>query len=253
MDNQELLKALRNQITDLDALLRELSKSSEIASIDADLFLQKIRDLYAQAKSLGQALPSKVPVPEQAKAPVPVKERVQEFIPTPTPAAPVKETAPITPDPDPAPAPAFASRPAPEPKTAETPQRTITQAAAREAQPAPVPPAVGPSQTPRLGEKLRPQNEAVNEIYGKAKSAGKSTSNLQPVSDIFIAIGLNDRFLFTRELFNNDSVLFKSTITTLNNLQNFEAAVEFVKKEFKWNEEDPVTEQFMHLVKRRYI
>ena len=104
-----------------------------------------------------------------------------------------------------------------------------------------------------LVEKIKPGTEAVNEIYGKAKTAEKSHGNAQPVSDILIAIGLNDRFYFTRELFNNDSDLFKTTITALNKLPDFDEARNYVKNEFGWEEENTTVELFMQIVKRRYL
>lgn len=147
-----------------------------------------------------------------------------------------------TPAPKPVPIPAPAPVPAPVPAPAPAPATiTPTPGTAKKLQ-----------ATTRLADKIKP-SEAVNEIYGKAKSAGKTAENLQPVSDILIAIGLNDRFFFTRELFNNDSVLFKSTITALNNLPNLEKAQEYINEKFNWTDDDSIAEQFMQIVKRRYI
>lgn len=221
MDKNELLKALHIQIKEMDAMLKDFASTNTVASIDVDVFLASIRKLYVKAKMLETA---EVLSPEPTPAPKPVPIP----IPAPTPApAPVQAPAPV-PAPVPAPAPAPATI-TPTPGTAKKMQATT-----------------------RLADKIKP-SEAVNEIYGKAKSAGKTAENLQPVSDILIAIGLNDRFFFTRELFNNDSVLFKSTITALNNLPNLAKAQEYINEKFNWTDDDSIAEQFMQIVKRRYI
>lgn len=217
MDKNELLKALHIQIKEMDAMLKDFASTNPVVSIDVDVFLASIRKLYDKAKMLETA---EVLSPEPTPAPKPVP------IPAPVP-APVPAPAPVqAPVPTPAPAPATIT---PTPGTAKKLQATT-----------------------RLADKIKP-SEAVNEIYGKAKSAGKTAENLQPVSDILIAIGLNDRFFFTRELFNNDSVLFKSTITALNNLPNLEKAQEYINEKFNWTDDDSIAEQFMQIVKRRYI
>lgn len=222
MEKKELLNALHNQITELDAMLRKFAQADDIATIDIDLFLAKMRSLYDEAKMLDN-------VRLLAAAPqVPTPESKPLFVPPPA-SPPV-----ATPEPVPPPAP----KPVPEPVPAPAPK--------------PVRASVPKPDAPRLGEKLKPTTEAVNEIYGKAKSASKTAVNTQPVPDIFVAIGLNDRFFFTRELFNDNTALFKSTISTLNNLTDFEAAKSHIESEFDWPEEDATVTQFMQIVKRRY-
>lgn len=203
MDKNELVKALHIQITEMEAMLRDFASSKTVASIDTDIFLSRIRNLYEKAKMLEKL---------KTQAPEPAPQ-----IPAPTP----------SPAPEPAPTPAPAPSPTPEP-------------------------APESHSTTRLSDIIQP-TEGVNEIYGKAKSAGNTAENLQPVSDILVAIGLNDRFVFTRELFNNDSLLFKSTITALNNLPSLTVAQAYIKEEFNWKEENTTAMQFMQIVKRRYI
>lgn len=142
--------------------------------------------------------------------------------------------------------------PKPEPKLEPKPEPKPEPQPEPEPAPKPKPPEPKAASQP-LGERIKPQQEAVNEIYGKAKATSKSTSNTQPISDILIAIGLNDRFLFTRELFNNDSALFKSTLTRLNGMSGFDEAMQYLKDHFSWNWEDHHTEHFLQIVKRRFL
>jgi hypothetical protein len=73
----------------------------------------------------------------------------------------------------------------------------------------------------------------------------------QPISSIKGAIGLNDRFLFTRELFGNDSTRYESTIDYLDQSANILEAIEFLEKNFQWTKND-ASLKFMDLVKRRF-
>jgi len=79
----------------------------------------------------------------------------------------------------------------------------------------------------------------------------ESKIKAQPISNIKGAIGLNDRFIFTRELFGNDSTRYESTIDKLDELANILEAVEFLEKNFQWTRND-ASLKFMDLVKRRF-
>lgn len=72
-----------------------------------------------------------------------------------------------------------------------------------------------------------------------------------PVTNIMGAIGINDRFLFTRELFTNDSKKFEGTVNHLDQLNNFIEAIEYLEANFKWTKND-ASLKFMELLKRRF-
>jgi hypothetical protein len=73
----------------------------------------------------------------------------------------------------------------------------------------------------------------------------------KPVTNIKNAIGLNDRFLFARELFSNDIKSFENTIDQLDRLNNFLEAIDFLEKNFQWTKNE-ASLKFMDLVKRRF-
>jgi len=72
-----------------------------------------------------------------------------------------------------------------------------------------------------------------------------------PISNLRSAIGLNDRFLYTRELFENDSSKFDLTVDTIDQLSSFLEAIEYLEKNFKWTKNENSL-KFMDLVKRRF-
>ncbi|MCF8361243.1 MAG: hypothetical protein K9G70_01335 [Prolixibacteraceae bacterium] len=73
----------------------------------------------------------------------------------------------------------------------------------------------------------------------------------KPVTSVKKAIGLNDRFMFTRELFNNDSGKFNSTVEAIDNANDLVEAVEYLEKNCEWPKNE-TSLKFMDLVKRRF-
>ena len=75
----------------------------------------------------------------------------------------------------------------------------------------------------------------------------------KPVSDIRKAIGINDRFLYQRELFKGQVELFNQTLDQLNGMDSYESASRFLHTNFKWEEGNEVAESFLNIVKRLFI
>ena len=72
-----------------------------------------------------------------------------------------------------------------------------------------------------------------------------------PLKSLKEGLNLNDRYLFQRELFNNDKSRLDSTIATLDKLANIQEAVEYLKANFVWTK-SAASEKFIFLVKRRF-
>jgi hypothetical protein len=73
-----------------------------------------------------------------------------------------------------------------------------------------------------------------------------------PLNDIFTAIVINDRFLLIKELFNDDSSLYKSTLDKLNSAENFNSAIEYLDSNYKWDFENPTVQKLLELIRRRH-
>ena len=102
--------------------------------------------------------------------------------------------------------------------------------------------------------------QVFGEQFTKEPSLNERFSDLQktraavighPVQSLKKAIGLNDRFMFTRELFENNSDKFDETINALDKAENIVDAVEYLEQNFKWKKND-ASLKFMELVKRRH-
>ncbi|HAN18560.1 MAG: hypothetical protein A2X13_13985 [Bacteroidetes bacterium GWC2_33_15] len=95
----------------------------------------------------------------------------------------------------------------------------------------------------------------MHDTISKGKTDTRDVSSKmksKPIKDINSAIGLNDKFVFIRELFNGNKEQFSETIQLLNNFDTFENAIGFLKDNFKWDFEEATVEKLVELVHRKY-
>jgi hypothetical protein len=76
---------------------------------------------------------------------------------------------------------------------------------------------------------------------------------LTPIKDLSKGIGLNDKFLFAKELFGGNAQQFGKTITVINEMNSIEDALEYIKNNFSWHENNTVVKHFITLVRRRFM
>lgn len=72
-----------------------------------------------------------------------------------------------------------------------------------------------------------------------------------PLKSLKEGLSLNDRYLFQRELFDNDKARLDDTVAALDRLGSIREAVDYLKSNFRWNKSE-ASEKFVHLVKRRF-
>lgn len=79
----------------------------------------------------------------------------------------------------------------------------------------------------------------------------------KPVEDLLKSIGINERYLFTKELFKGNSEAFMQHIKAVNNANTYEEAQHYLEKEviphFNWDVNNPAVSEFLDLVQRRFI
>ncbi|MDR1985298.1 MAG: hypothetical protein LBQ28_10855 [Prevotellaceae bacterium] len=105
-----------------------------------------------------------------------------------------------------------------------------------------------PQVTPSvLGETLQQKKRFLSDDFAE------NDVLLTPIKDLSKGIGLNDKFLFAKELFGGNAQQFGKTITTINDMNSIEDALEYVKNNFSWQENNPVVKHFITLVRRRFM
>lgn len=101
-----------------------------------------------------------------------------------------------------------------------------------------------------LNEALGESHQMVNDILSHEKE--EVGFQIIQLNSIWDGIGINDRFLFIRELFANSSAKFENTVNALDKLSTIQDAVNYLKLNFKWNKTE-ASHKFLILVKRRFI
>lgn len=95
------------------------------------------------------------------------------------------------------------------------------------------------------------KGKSLNDLMLENKTLDKKLAS-SPITKLETAIGLNDRFQYTRELFDNKPDLFRKTVREIDQAASLNDAVAYLNSNFKWKKTD-TSIQFAQLVKRRFI
>ncbi len=102
-----------------------------------------------------------------------------------------------------------------------------------------------------LGEKFTAGKSVHDLLMTEKIKSDLKFSNI-PIPNLASAIGTNDKFLFTRELFEGNMEQFTDTIRQLDAMKNIREAVDFLQENFNWKKSE-TSHKFLELVKRRFL
>lgn len=229
--SQSSANRLISRITALHKSL-QLDEGGKLSAMERDLMLGYLRELYELYAEGGVTRREKTVAPPPAPAPA-AAPPAPAYTPPPTPTVAAVKPPVVAPAPTPPPPPA-AEVPKPVPPPAPTPSPAPTPP------PPPAPAASGP----------------VKELFVEDPHA--SPFGRQPLKDLTKSLTINNRVLFTRDLFGGDNELLNTTLRTLNASGSEAAAqpvMESLARRFDWVEEDKkeTAREFIELVRRRYV
>lgn len=100
-------------------------------------------------------------------------------------------------------------------------------------------------------------SKSINDIHSSSPQISLADQfGQQPIIDLKKEIGINERYLMTENLFSGDSEAFTNAITQLNELNNHNDALDYLKKElskkYNWNLKSNHVKRLFKLVERRY-
>jgi hypothetical protein len=75
----------------------------------------------------------------------------------------------------------------------------------------------------------------------------------KPITNLASAIGINERFLYIRELFGNDAKKYEKAIEIINNAASFNDAYNFMIREYNWDMDSEMVQELLELVRRKFI
>ena len=251
LPDMDLIKA-KTILSRLQAMHQELESNPQLSSLERDLILHYLRDLYhIYLEAEVQAMPTiKSPVSAietlMEKDPVQktlefkfdtVEEVIKPNVQIPTIPFPESITEVII-------TPSFS----PEIEKKQEPLKP------KEIQQIPIPASTIPTAKTTI---LR---ASIQELFDIKKGTELSDKLHElPLKDINRAIGINDRLEYVSTLFGGQKPFFEQTIQELNNLKSFDEAEDILGRgvavTYKWdheNQKEKATE-FIKLIRRRYL
>jgi hypothetical protein len=277
MDNKKLMHILLNDILDLQELVSEMKTNGTCDAFDLELLHTRISGIRHMLEVVSRSGDSRLaPAPDQTVvrqmpaedfqfpmveaqsvkvADIPVAEThppvavpdITFEVPHPPVAAataeaePLQEKEPVKTEPEHEQAQTLI-RPVAEVITAETSAGDDNDDVGLE--------EISKSDMHTIGERFV-QGRSVNDLLLEQGKPDTKFSNM-PVSSLKAAIGINDRFLFTRELFDGDGKAFFEVISKIDGMGNIHEAAVFLRENYKWKKND-TSLKFIDLVKRRFL
>jgi len=99
-------------------------------------------------------------------------------------------------------------------------------------------------------------NQKISAQLGDKVLGRTGELGVKPISDLKLAITLNDKLLYVKDLFNGYNLAYSEAIEILNRFNSFEEAMRFLKTNYvtknNWDGKPETTAKFYALLKRRY-
>lgn len=247
MDNKKLMRILLRDVSELEELVAGIKISGLYDPLDIELLFTRISgvrhmlEVVSLAETLVKKTEDKEPVTETKTENTEVKTtEIQSVIEKPKPVKPEKKPE------------------AKKEKQVLAPSVTIHESE----------PGLGTGEEGADNDEMRFEEEdtiAAPQTLGEKFTHGRSVNDLlfehgktdykfsnMPVANLQTAIGINDRFLFTRELFEGNKDAFAETVRKIDSMSSIHDAAVFLRENFKWKKTD-TSLKFIELVKRRFV
>lgn len=203
----------------INSLYKSMSMDKDhVASIERDLMLSYVRQLYESFLDLEATSAKTAPPPPAAKK-TPPKPRIIEIPDS------LRE---VEAEPEP--------KPKPQPK------------------PTPPPP---PKPAPKAESSADPGNFELLFEHKQARELSEKLSE-RPINDLTKAFAINDRLLYTNELFGKDQNAFLESLKLLNKFEGMDEAKSLLlnlAEQYEWTDEEKLdsARSFIKIVRRRYV
>ena len=141
------------------------------------------------------------------------------------------------------PAPVAKSTPAPAPRPAAPRREEPKQSA-----PASAPIDMEPATT--LGDVMAQNKQTLADTIAAPTALGEEISN-RSIRSLRQGIGLNDKFLMIRDLFDGDADAYNQTIDALDSFDDFDDCLIYIAENFAWNADSEGAKFIMQLLERK--
>lgn len=220
MEIKYTLEILTKDIQDIGKLVENLHNSPDGSTLELDLALSKLRNVYDVLNEIRTDISTQSLVKSPA--------RLQPVVESPAPEA------------------------EPEPIAEQAPPQPVVEAPAPEVEPEPVAELIEEKDTGTVAEKFAVRSSINENMAGTRDHEAESKLVGPPIDNIGRNIGINDRFLIIRELFDGDSDGFGKLIRDLDDAGSILDANERLSSQFKDSPDHEGVGILSILVKRRF-
>lgn len=263
MDNKILLQILLRDVADLEELVKVMRKTASFRPLEFELLQTKISGV----KHMLEVIVEDVPDKKQAVVEKPHKQVVEKEVAAADSVAEEKQikVEPIVKEP---PKQMKADLPEPVVNVEAEPveeEKVEIRAQVEEEKPVVEKERVlateNEEEVALEEEPVAPVHQTFGEKFTHSRSVndllleqGKPDSKFahMPVTSLQSAIGINDRFLFVRELFNGSNDIYNEAVSKLDAMTGIQDAAAYLRENFKWKKNE-TSLKFIDLVKRRFI
>ena len=244
MSYRHTIEAVLESIHDIEDLVNGFPQSGNIPSVELDLALQKLRNLYELMLMIRRVSEQ---VPEHKSEPLTERKAEPEI------ELKTEQVAERKPEP------ALETKPEPahgasQPSTiVETVEHHITETTEqRIVEKKEQVKRIRPERNMEtLSDQFKDRTTLLESLHQTYSS--ETIAFTKPVADLMSAIAINDRFTFIRELFNNDKAAFENAISLLNNSANFNDAYNYMITQHSWDMDSIEVQQLLDIIRRKYI
>jgi hypothetical protein len=244
MEFKNTLEIVTKDIQDIEKLVGNFKNYSKIPNIELDLALSRLRNVYElllMFRNDTHAESQRPAAMDDALIAAPVAEvqtveRIIEepeiedvFIKTEPPVAEAKEDVSVS----------------------QAEAAPITDPEKNEI----VPPVHEAHHKSGIKKKPETQQIYVHEKLGEHTHKKDVSSRLQnqAIKSISGSVGINDKFLFIRELFAGNAELFRQTMHELDDCRNFNDAYTILMERFQWDMDSETVQMLLNLIRRKFI
>lgn len=243
------MQKIKNDLDAVNKLLSKYNNISELPNIEHDIVLAKLREVYdlvrensekkaalqyADNESVKKSVVSASVIEIAAKPVAEIKEKEEVIVPKKESeeilSLDIDDVKPVEK------AEEISHKVEPESKSAKVEHESFTEKTI-------------------IAEKYQKNHTLINELLaqGLQKKDISSLMQSKPVKDIEAAIGINEQFVFIKELFSGDGETYLKTIRILNNAANFNEAFNYIRQTYSWNLDSEAAKSLLEIVRRRFI
>ena len=104
-----------------------------------------------------------------------------------------------------------------------------------------------------IGESYGGDKNSVNDLIAKTHQPNdKKSLKGKPIDDLTKSLGINDRFMFQRELFAGKAEVMNQTLQQINQMPDLNSTLSFLQSNFDWDKEQEAVKAFLSYIERKF-